>query len=57
VGEGAVPRALICHHAPSKGEPAKRSARTAVIDSSRQIAGPSPAIPTSTPSDPGEVTR
>src|SRR5207244_12698708 len=38
-------------------EPAKRSARTTVIEFSPQIAGPSPAIPASTPPDPVEVTR
>src|SRR5437762_13232362 len=38
---------------PAGIDAAKRSARTTVIESSRQIAGPSPAIPASTPSDPG----
>jgi hypothetical protein len=38
-------------------DPAKRSARMTVIESGPEIAGPSPAIPASTPPDPVEVTR
>ena len=44
-------------YAGAGNRPAKRPARITAIESGLQIAGPSPAIPTSSPSDPGEVTR